>query len=106
MRASPSLAASFLLACARAHGGRGERPRGAIDPEAVRKVIRDHAPQVRWCDEQELTAIPVSRGELTIRWHIDAGGSTKNASVQVDRADRFRSIWSVDDIGAASSGGA
>src|SRR5690348_10466729 len=84
MRVTLLVAALSLLACATAHDGRGEPPLGAIDPEAVRKVIRDHVPQVRWCYEQELASHPGVEGKLTIRWHIDADGRTSNASVQPD----------------------
>jgi FHA domain len=48
---------------------------GAIDPELVRKVIRDHADQVRYCYEQQLTLNPKLAGKVAIKWQINADGS-------------------------------
>jgi FHA domain len=47
---------------------------GAIDPELVRKVIRDHADQIRYCYEQQLTLNPKLAGKISIRWQINASG--------------------------------
>jgi hypothetical protein len=48
---------------------------GAIDPELVRKVIRDHADQVRYCYEQQLTLNPKLTGKIAIKWQINSDGS-------------------------------
>jgi hypothetical protein len=48
---------------------------GAIDPELVRKVIRDHADQVRYCYEQQLTLNPKLAGKVALKWQINADGS-------------------------------
>jgi hypothetical protein len=47
---------------------------GAIDPELIRKVIRDHADQVRYCYEQQLTLNPKLGGKVAIKWQINADG--------------------------------
>ncbi|HYS82850.1 MAG TPA: adventurous gliding motility protein GltG [Anaeromyxobacteraceae bacterium] len=47
---------------------------GAIDPELIRKVIRDHADQVRYCYEQQLTLNPKLGGKIAIKWQINADG--------------------------------
>jgi hypothetical protein len=47
---------------------------GAIDPELIRKVIRDHADQVRYCYEQQLTLNPKLHGKVAIRWQINSNG--------------------------------
>jgi hypothetical protein len=47
---------------------------GAIDPELIRKVIRDHADQVRYCYEQQLTLNPKLHGKVAIRWQINSDG--------------------------------
>ena len=54
---------------------------GAIDPELVRKVIRDHADQVRYCYEQELTLNPKLTGKVAIRWQINANGFSSNCAL-------------------------
>jgi hypothetical protein len=51
---------------------------GAIDPELIRKVIRDHADQVRYCYEQQLTLNPKLSGKVAIRWQINANGYSSN----------------------------
>jgi hypothetical protein len=55
--------------------------RGAIDPERVRKVIRDHEAQVRYCYEQQLARDPKVEGKVSIRWQIDPDGHASNATV-------------------------
>ncbi len=57
---------------------------GAIDPELIRKVIRDHADQVRYCYEQQLTLNPRLGGKVAIRWQINAGGNATDTVM--DRA--------------------
>ncbi len=47
---------------------------GAIDPELIRKVIRDHQDQVRYCYEQQLTLNPKLSGKVSIRWQINSDG--------------------------------
>ncbi len=55
---------------------------GAIDRELVRKVIRDHADQVRYCYEQQLTLNPKLSGKVKIRWQINADGRASNTVVE------------------------
>jgi hypothetical protein len=54
---------------------------GAIDPELVRKVIRDHAAQVRYCYEQQLALNPKLEGKISIKWQIGADGSASSTLV-------------------------
>jgi len=54
---------------------------GAIDPELVRKVIRDHADQVRYCYEQELTLNPKLTGKVAIKWQINSNGFSSNTLI-------------------------
>jgi pSer/pThr/pTyr-binding forkhead associated (FHA) protein len=58
---------------------------GAIDPELIRKVIRDHASQVRYCYEQQLALQPKLAGKVAIRWQIDASG--RASATQVEAAE-------------------
>ena len=54
---------------------------GAIDPELIRKVIRDHADQVRYCYEQQLTLNPKLTGKVAIKWQINANGFSSNTLI-------------------------
>jgi hypothetical protein len=56
---------------------------GSIDKELVRKVIQDHAAQIRYCYEQQLAINPRLQGKVAIKWIINADGSATSA--QVDR---------------------
>ncbi len=76
---------------------------GAIDKELIRRVIQEHASQIRYCYEQELQRDPKLEGKVVIRWIINAdghvsspqvdGGGTTLASDQVHRCmmDRIQS---------------
>jgi hypothetical protein len=55
---------------------------GSIDKELIRKVIQDHAAQIRYCYEQQLAVNPRLQGKVSIKWVINADGS--GSSPQVD----------------------
>jgi hypothetical protein len=55
---------------------------GSIDKELVRKVIQDHAAQIRYCYEQQLAVNPKLQGKVSIKWIIQADGSATNAQVE------------------------
>jgi hypothetical protein len=55
---------------------------GAIDPELIRRVIREHASQVRYCYEQQLALNPRLEGKVAIRWQIDAAGRASATQVE------------------------
>ncbi|HEY6004788.1 MAG TPA: AgmX/PglI C-terminal domain-containing protein, partial [Anaeromyxobacter sp.] len=57
---------------------------GSIDKELIRKVIQDHASQIRYCYEQQLAINPRLQGKVSIKWIINADGSASGA--QVDRS--------------------
>jgi hypothetical protein len=54
---------------------------GALDKELVRKVIKDHEAQVRYCYEQQLALSPKLSGKITIYWEINAEGRAGNAKI-------------------------
>jgi hypothetical protein len=54
---------------------------GAIDKELIRRVIQEHASQIRYCYEQELQRDPKLEGKVVIRWIINADGHVSNAQV-------------------------
>jgi len=54
---------------------------GAIDKELIRRVIQEHASQIRYCYEQELQRDPKLEGKVVIRWIINADGHVSNPQV-------------------------
>jgi hypothetical protein len=58
---------------------------GSIDRELVRKVIQDHAAQIRYCYEQQLAINPRLAGKVSIKWVINGDGSA--STPQVERGD-------------------
>jgi hypothetical protein len=54
---------------------------GSIDKELVRKVIQEHAAQIRYCYEQQLALSPKLSGKVAIKWIINADGSASGAQV-------------------------
>ena len=45
---------------------------GSIDKELIRKVIQDHAAQIRYCYETQLAINPRLQGKVAIKWIINA----------------------------------
>ncbi len=56
---------------------------GSIDKELIRKVIQEHAAQIRFCYEEQLAVNPKLAGKVAIKWVIDAEGNASNASVDM-----------------------
>jgi TonB family protein len=54
---------------------------GSLDRELVRKVIRDHAGQIRYCYENQLTKFPKLRGTVSIKFIISADGKVVSSNV-------------------------
>jgi TonB family protein len=54
---------------------------GSLDRELVRKVIRDHAGQIRYCYESQLTKFPKLRGTVSIKFIISADGKVVSSNV-------------------------
>jgi len=54
---------------------------GSIDKELIRKVIQEHAAQIRYCYEQQLALNPRLQGKISIKWIIQADGSATNPQV-------------------------
>ncbi|HZY01951.1 MAG TPA: AgmX/PglI C-terminal domain-containing protein, partial [Anaeromyxobacteraceae bacterium] len=54
---------------------------GSIDKELIRKVIQEHAAQIRYCYEQELQRDPKLEGKVSIRWVINSEGRVQGTQV-------------------------
>jgi hypothetical protein len=57
---------------------------GSIDRELVRKVIQDHAAQIRYCYEQQLAVNPKLAGKVSIKWVINGDGSASLSEIVRD----------------------
>ena len=55
---------------------------GSIDKELIRKVIQEHAAQIRYCYEQQLALNPRLQGKVSIKWIIQGDGSATNPQVE------------------------
>jgi TonB family protein len=60
-----------------------ERPtvRGSLDREIIRRVVRRHINEIRYCYEQELPRAPSLAGRVAVRFTIAATGSVAAAAV-------------------------
>ena len=54
---------------------------GSVDKELIRRVIQEHAAQIRYCYEQQLAINPKLSGKVSIKWIINADGSASGAQV-------------------------
>ncbi len=57
---------------------------GSIDKELIRKVIQDHAAQIRYCYETQLAINPRLQGKVSVKWIINGDGSA--SSPQIDHS--------------------
>ncbi|AKF11715.1 AgmX/PglI C-terminal domain-containing protein [Sandaracinus amylolyticus] len=55
--------------------------RGALSSEVIRRVVRRHVNEVRFCYEQELAARPDLEGRVTVGFVIGATGAVQGAGV-------------------------
>ena len=54
---------------------------GSLSQEAIRRVVRRHLPEVRFCYEQGLQQNPSLEGRVTLSWIISPTGTVQSASV-------------------------
>ncbi len=52
-----------------------------LSQEAIRRVVRRHINEVRFCYEQGLQSNPSLEGRVTVRWIIDAGGRVQGSAL-------------------------
>jgi len=57
---------------------------GSVDKELIRRVIQEHAAQIRYCYEQRLAINPRLSGKVSIKWIINADGSASGAVIVHD----------------------
>ncbi len=55
---------------------------GSLDKEIIRRVIKEHLAQIRYCYEKELTRSPGLFGKVATQFTISADGNVQSAEVQ------------------------
>lgn len=73
---------------------------GSLDPDIIRRIVREHAGQIRYCYESELTRTPGLYGKIVMKWVINGEGKVmqattaetqmKNANVENCLASRIK----------------
>lgn len=73
---------------------------GSLDKEIIRRVVREHMAQIRYCYERELTKNPGIYGKIVMKWIINGQGKVtqamvaetqmKNANVESCMAQKIR----------------
>jgi len=54
---------------------------GSIDPELIRRVVRSHHDQLKYCYDNALTKNPKLTGKVSVRWIITEGGTVASSNV-------------------------
>ncbi len=52
---------------------------GSLDKEIIRRIVQEHASQIRYCYEKELTRTPGIYGKIVMKWVIDGNGKVTQA---------------------------
>lgn len=54
---------------------------GSLDPEIIRRIVREHAGQIKYCYEKELTRTPGIYGKIVMKWVINGEGRVNQSAV-------------------------
>ena len=74
----------FILAIAQTLSSTACLPttiRGSLDKELIRRVIKRHISQIRYCYERQLQVNPGLNGKVRIEWVITAQGRVRSTKV-------------------------
>jgi pSer/pThr/pTyr-binding forkhead associated (FHA) protein len=55
---------------------------GSLDKDIIKRVVREHMAQIRYCYERELSRTPGIFGKITMKWVIAANGKVQQSQVQ------------------------
>lgn len=55
--------------------------KGSLDKDVIRRIVRRHVSQVRYCYEKLLVSEPTAEGKVTVRFVIGTDGSVSTAEV-------------------------
>jgi len=56
--------------------------RGPLDPDIIRRIVRAHINEIRYCYNQGLGRDPNLRGRVVVRFTIDVGGNVRESTVK------------------------
>lgn len=70
---------------------------GCLDKELIRRIVREHLGQVRYCYEQLLPRMPNLNGRVMVKWHVTGGGV-------VDASEVVSSTAQTPELGACLAG--
>ena len=54
---------------------------GSLDKEIIRRIVQEHASQIRYCYEHELTRTPGIFGKIMMKWVISGEGKVNQSQV-------------------------
>ena len=54
---------------------------GSLDKEIIRRIVREHQGEIRYCYTKELARNPGLGGKISMKWVIDGSGRVKSAKV-------------------------
>ena len=54
---------------------------GSMDPELIRRVVRSHHDQLKYCYDNALTKNPKLTGKVSVRWIIREDGTVASSNV-------------------------
>jgi TonB family protein len=54
---------------------------GCLDRELIRRIVRGHVSQVRYCYEQLLPRMPTLEGRVVVKWHVTPAGRVDTSTV-------------------------
>jgi hypothetical protein len=55
---------------------------GSLDKEIIRRIVQEHASQIRYCYERELTRTPGIFGKIKMKWVINGEGKVTQAQTE------------------------
>lgn len=61
---------------------------GCIDRELIRRLVRSHLGQIRYCYEQLLPRFPTLEGRVVVKWHVTQAGTVDASEVVSSTAKR------------------
>lgn len=59
-----------------------------LDRELIRRIVRQHVGQVRYCYEQLLPRYPTLQGRVVVKWHVTPAGTVDASEVVSSTAQR------------------
>lgn len=77
----------IVVACSRGTSGRGCVPlQGNLDKELVRRVVRQHINEIRYCYQRELSLVPSLAGRVVVKFVIGAGDRVTSSRLSSPRS--------------------